>query len=994
MKKFFSNTLLMLALAGPAMTAQAIEPPVTPAGAPEDGGQYLLVNANRPDGYMSRTSWDGALYFLGVSDSHYDQYAFTAQKNDDGSWSFYYAKDDTRNYLAIYNSGGNLNTNTTELATWQLEEGDIEGFYKLRAMDGHANGISGYHLHLNAFNQYFVINEVVNGQPYYPDYAGGAVSVDFDEENYDPDKYYWKGGDATVMYVLDETGRAQMIDHTSENWAFISVEDLPTHVALYGAYFALQQLADEIDNDDYTAGLKATLDAATNLYQSPSSNPEDITAMIAAKRTFRSVIEEAKALEEPDATLTAAIKKAMEDFDSKVETDEVEAAIETLRDAINAFLQGGGDLTSMGQNMSFEDLTVQGGMQTSGVADAPVGWEVFVAGKQVVTADDVRGAGISAWHGANNDCEGDPKEGEMGFGLWTSGVPQYEISQQITGLENGTYIVRAGLMVGANGNGSRRTTQRLFGNHNVTYFAAETDYDLSLLDASEVPAFAALEEPVTDRLLQEMEVRAYVYDGTLRFGVRTDGNYRAAQRSSSNSAGGDGWFKVDNFRIEKVGYDGEDAANVANHYINIFQNFSGEYMQASLQHEVMAIVDKYSQVSAETPASEINTIITTLCDKLEVVKASIAAYQRFMAAIEEAYLKYEELGDQYTGKAAYLELIEDCEGDLDEGRLDEAGIDASIAALNQAYADVLKTGIQVGEYAAIIINPSFEDLSAQGGNNSDGVVNPPAGWTLSLNGQPCATSADYGKAGASLGWCAINSGDAIDEVDEQGEPWSVQYTDGTHVFGIWAANVPEVELSQTFKGLPKGVYILSCDMVVQYNWGGHCVTTQRIFANDYVQMYGAEATYAERLNDTDDMIAAMALDAAHPDAQYKHMNYAGYVNESPYGVTSCPHHMELTCVVGEDGLLTIGFRTNNVDPDGTAHKYDSAGWFKLDNFQLFYESDEVPVGIIDVQRTSAPLATTSYYNVDGRRVSQPARGITIVKRTMTDGSVSASKVLR
>ncbi|MBP3830011.1 MAG: hypothetical protein ILA06_06915 [Bacteroidaceae bacterium] len=994
MKKTYPKALLMLALLGLTQAAHAIERPTTPAGAPEDGGQYLLVNANRPDGYMSRASWDGALYFLGASDSHYDQYAFTAQKNEDGTWSFYYAKADTRNYLAIYESGGNLNSNTTEPATWQLEAGDIDGFYKLRAMDGHTNGISGYHLHLNAGNQFFVVNEVLNGQPYYPDYAGGAVSVDFDEENYDPDKYYWKGGDATVMYVLDETGRAQMIDHTSENWAFISVDDLPTHVALYGAYFALQQLTDQIGNDDFTAGLKATLDAATALYESSTGNAEAITAMIAAKRTFRSLIEEAKALENPDATLLAAIDKAMDDFDTKVEADDVTAATEALQAAINAFLQGSGDLTSMGQNMSFEDLTAQGGMQTSSVAGAPVGWEVYVGGKQVVTADDVRGAGISAWHGANDDCEGDPKDGTVGFGLWTSGVPQYEISQQITGLENGTYIIRAGLMVGANGNGSRRTTQRLFGNHNVTYFAAETDYDLSQLDAAEVPAFAGLEEPVTDRLLQEMEVRAYVYDGTLRFGVRTDGNFSAALRSSSNGAGGDGWFKVDNFRIEKAGYDGEDAANVANHYINIFQNFAGEYMQTTLQQEVMAIVDKYNQVDAATPASEINAIITTLSGKIDDVKASIAAYQRFMTAIEEAYLKYDELGDQYTGKSAYLQLIEDSEGQLDEGTLDEAGIDAAIAALNQAYADVLKTGIQVGDYAAIIINPSFEDLSAQGGNNSDGVVNPPAGWTLSLNGQPCATSADYGKAGASLGWCAINSGDGIDEVDEQGEPWSVQYTDGTHLFGIWAANVPEVELSQTFKGLPKGVYVLSCDMVVQYNWGGHCVTTQRIFANDYVQMYGAEATYAEHLNDTEDMTEAMALDAANPDAPYKHMNYAGYVNETAYGVTSCPHHMELTCVVGEDGLLTIGFRTNNVDPDGTAHKYDSAGWFKLDNFQLFYESDEIPTGIASLQHAAAPLANTAYYSLDGRRVSQPARGITIVKHTMSDGSVSAAKVLR
>lgn len=49
-------------------------------------------------------------------------------------------------------------------------------------------------------------------------------------------------------------------------------------------------------------------------------------------------------------------------------------------------------------------------------------------------------------------------------------MPDYEISQTISGLENGTYQITAGVMVGANGNGSRRTSQRIFGNLNSTLF--------------------------------------------------------------------------------------------------------------------------------------------------------------------------------------------------------------------------------------------------------------------------------------------------------------------------------------------------------------------------------------------------------------------------------------------------------------------------------------------------------------------------------------------
>ena len=98
-------------------------------------------------------------------------------------------------------------------------------------------------------------------------------------------------------------------------------------------------------------------------------------------------------------------------------------------------------------------------------------------------------------------------DGELAFGLWNSGVPQYEISQTISGLENGSYTISAGLMVGANGNGSRRTTQRIFGNLNSKYFASEDEYNLEVLDQSEVYSFEGLVEPVTDRELQPISVR-------------------------------------------------------------------------------------------------------------------------------------------------------------------------------------------------------------------------------------------------------------------------------------------------------------------------------------------------------------------------------------------------------------------------------------------------------------------------------------------------------
>lgn len=975
MKKFYQILGICALMAG-ANTAWAIDPPKTNAGAPKDGVKMVLVNAYNPTGYMSRTSWDGALYFDGTSIKA--ENAFTAQRNEDNTWSFVYPQSDaTVRYLGMYPGSGNLNAKDGDTPLkWTVEAGSIEGYYGLRAGEGNSDASQGLLLHLNAGGQYFVISEPVNGGGWYPDYAGGAVPAT---------------GDSEYEYEVDENGRALMADHASENWQFLPLDDYLNYYSAWSAYAAIKNLEENyLDMDEYSAGFQATYDAVVAIYTSKDFNadgdPQLIGEMISKKIAFYQAIVDAENLDY-DATLGLAITNAKESFTTITSVEELEAAIATLNKAVVAFQEGTGDLTAMGKNMSFEDLTSQNGEQTSSVAAPPVGWNVYINGVQVTTADEVRAQGVSAWHGINNDCDGDVKDGNYGFGLWTSGVPDYEISQTLEGLENGTYEITAGLMVGANGNGSRRTTQRIFGNLNVTYFASEGEYDTEKLTMKEVPAYQGNYELTTDRTLQLMNVRAYVYDGTLTFGLRTDGDYKAALRETSNGAGGDGWFKIDNFRIQKLGYVGEDAANVANHYLGVYSDIQNANMEASLKKEIRAITQTYSSVSASTPADEINNIIKTLTTRLDDVIACVNAYQRLREAIDEAYEKAQEY-QFYSGYDDFINLIDEADEAEVEGTLDVAGVENMLKQLQEAETACAASGIAVGDYISIIKNPSFEDLSAQGGNSSDGVQNAPNGWDLFVDGVKV-------ERAPISGWCAINRGDNINDSDENGTEWTTQYTDGEFLWGMWTANVPSVQLSQSFTGIPAGTYTLSCDMVVQYNWGGHCVTTQRIFANEFIQMYGAEETYAAGLNDTEDMILAKQLDANIPADGLRHMNYAGWLNESSYGTTSCPHAMSLTFGVDNSGELTIGFRTNNVDPfTGEAHPYDSAGWFKLDNFKLFYNSTDIPTAIQGIQNAPTELTGRQYFTADGRQISQPANGITIVKNIMSDGSVKVTKIMK
>ena len=976
MKKLY-KLLSVCALCAGANTAWAIDPPKTNAGGPKDGEKMVLVNAYNPTGYMNRTGWDGALYFEGNSIN--PQNAFTCVKNEDNTWSFVYPQEDeTFHYLGMFAGSGNLNAKAWDVPIkWTVEPGSIEGWYGLRAGEENSAAAQGLLLHLNAGGQYFVISEPVNGGGWYPDYAGGAVPAT---------------GDSDSEWEEDDNGRALFQDHTSENWQFVKYDDVLNYYSAWTAYSAIKNLEDNyLGLDDYSTGFQATYDAVLAIYTSNDFNadgdPQLIAELISKKILFYQTIVSAEELENPDASLNLAITHAKESFATITSAEEIDAAINTLSQAVIAFQQGTGDLTAMGKNMSFEDLTSQNGEQTSSVAGAPVGWNVYINGVQVTTASEVRAQGVGAWHGINNDCDGEPKDGNYGFGLWNSGIPEYEISQTLEGLENGTYEITAGLMVGANGSGSRRTTQRIFGNLNATYFASEGEYDLERLDKKEVPAFQGNYEETTDRTLQPMYVRAYVYDGTLTFGLRTNADIKAALRETSNGAGGDGWFKIDNFRIQKVGYDGDDAAAIANHYLNVYTDLQNENMEANLKKEIRAITNTYTTVTASTPASEINNIIVVLTTRLDDVIACVEAYKKLRTAIDDAYntaMDYQF----YSGYEDYLDVIDEADEAEMEGTLDLAGVETMLQRIKDAESACAASGIAVGDYVHIIKNPSFEDLSAQGGNPSDGVEKVPTGWDLFVNGEKV-------ERAPISGWCAINRGDNLDEFDEFGQEWTSQYTDGEFLWGMWTGNVPEVQLSQSFTGIPSGTYTLSCDMVVQYNWGGHCVTTQRIFANDYIQMYGAEETYAAELNDTEDMTLAKQLDLDIPAEGLHHMNYAGYLNEAQGLITSCPHHMSLTFGVDQSGQLTIGFRTNNVDPfTGEAHMYDSAGWFKLDNFKLFYESEDIPTRIDGIVNTGTQLTRQQFYSADGRQLSQPQKGINIVKNIMSDGSVKTTKVLK
>ncbi len=1000
MKNFTLKRLCLLCVAsltGMAMFAE-IQPPQLKLETLTSGEKYVLFNKATPNGYMSRTSWDGALYFLSANDSHYADYQVEAVKNEDGTWMFKHDNivpslvDGTdsiasTNYMCVPSGTANVNMKDYE-AMWTVVEGDYEGYYKLIAGDYNNTSSIGLHMHLNAGQQYWVIS--YPGAGWYPDFE-----VLYDEEG---NAIY----DETLTYI-------QMADSTSLNWAFVKAENVAAYSSFATAYELINNFeVSYLEIEGYTAGFQLTATAIEEMYKNVELTDSVIgliKSMIDAKVALYNEIDAAKLLAEEggSADLTAAIEAAMTVFNAENDVEKLGAAKLAIIDAMAQHNQGLGDYTSLGINMSFEDLSAQGGGMTSNIAAPPVGWTLILGGDTVTTIAEIQAHGVANWCGVNDDCAGETKDGNYGFGIWTSGFPTVQLSQTIEGIENGTYIVSAAMMVGANGNGSRRTTQRLFGNLNSTYFGAEYEYDLSLLDNSEVYTFAELVEPVTDRDMQPMEVRAYVYDGKLTFGLRTDGNVAAALRSSSNSAGGDGWFKVDNFRIQKVGYEANDALAVLAHYVNTMTAFFDQdgMMATEIYELVESKIEDLGNYTEANTQEEINAAIFEAKDLLAKMDASVKLYALLGAALDEAMTNLDIYVDM-PGVGLYSDVIMEVTEKYELGEYADNEVLAAIALLEQALEDCKKSEILPGKDITYILkNPSFEDQSTQPGGDTGGVADAPKGWTVILNGDTCRTSNDMNVHGAN-GWCGINSGDAISVTLEDGTVVERQPTEGDKLWGIWSETIPEVEISQTLTGLPMGTYIMTADVMVQNNWAGDNITTQRVFANEYIQMFSTEI--AHELNLPADAQDAAQRDIDFPEASIPFLTYAGYTCETDDRTTDLLHTMTVKFAVGEDGIAHIGFRTNDVntggysrevgDTDENGENTRGQGWFKLDNFTLYYESEEMPTAIkcIDVE-SNATVSASEYYTIGGLQTTGMQRGINIVKQVMSDGSIKVIKVL-
>ena len=244
-----------------------------------------------------------------------------------------------------------------------------------------------------------------------------------------------------------------------------------------------------------------------------------------------------------------------------------------------------------------------------------------------------------------------------------------------------------------------------------------------------------------------------------------------------------------------------------------------------------------------------------------------------------------------------------------------AAIDAIRAAIEESVS-----GYEEGVPATYgIINPSFENLSAQNDTPTSGLATSPVpfGWTLTRNGTIVNNP--------SWQWCSINTDGGV-------------YKDGNYIWGVfnYGAEYGNIEMSQTLKGLQNGTWRLTAQLMNNHLEDGNLA---RIFANNSSMLAGNKSDYSSL-------------------PQGETCTFSGKWSTADNDMS------QLMTVETEvtDGTMKFGARAN--------------GFFKIDNFRLTFLGSADAINATSLQ-SSHNLYSAIYDLAGCRLASLPQKGIYI-----------------
>lgn len=596
--------------------------------------------------------------------------------------------------------------------------------------------------------------------------------------------------------------------------------------------------------------------------------------------------------------------------------------------------------------------------------------------------------GTTGWTGAQavssdfQNCEAYQKTFDMYQDLDNLPNGVYEVSAQAmarmtwneataTAHENGSEVINAELY--ANGLGAKFASPFSYGASSK----ADNEYEYTKPDGTVVyipnsmKGFQAACAESEDAY--KTTVKVLVTDGKLRIGVR---------ETTRPSSAGD-WAIWDNFQAT---YIGDDQAAIDQVSGPVIEQATALYDSKMSADSLQALKAAVEAVQTAGSAATINALSAAI----EAAKTSIAAYEPFGTAIDNAQARYDayeaEVKTSDEAKAIFNAAKATAEGQYNNGTVADADVTAAIQALNAGVTqyvinDAVKTATKdkPADISKVIVNNDFATMDKTGWDVKDG----------------------------NFGFQASNKVEA-------GEFYNCSFN-----------------LQQEIVGLPAGIYYLKARAF--YRNGNNATayvdedeTTKKYETNESAFAYfstsadvtsevtGEDGKKSTVINE-DVAKAALAPIASATVATVNFNEYLSLGNQD-----GCVKYVENE----DDENLNLWIPNNMVtaqaffkseqvgeafDTKPIEIKYDGKGnffigavkvdkisndWTIIKNFTLQYAGKDSSTGINQItDKATGNVIGTRIFNAAGVQTGKLQKGINIVETTLSDGSKKVSKII-
>lgn len=419
-------------------------------------------------------------------------------------------------------------------------------------------------------------------------------------------------------------------------------------------------------------------------------------------------------------------------------------------------------------------------------------------------------------------------------------------------------------------------------------------------------------------------------DGILNIGI-----YKVEPHTSS-------YALFDNFRLEYEGYDPDIIASILNEALDKATPYVADdaKLQNAVKKELIEQVEKTtSEISAALPAKELVANLMPLNTLIEKAAESVKEYETMSSVatdLNAAITAYKETATEaaLAGATSLYDEIENAyaaaEVSADEIKQYKQSATEYESMLRIPNTYEAATEQNPIDFTSVIVNPNYD---------SDATT----GWTCK-NGNP-----GYGSSA--------------------GEFFNTKF-----------------DYSQTLYGLPAGSYKLSLQAF--YRFGGYeAAANARTDGNE-------KSLVTLFANDASIEVASIFTEATMESGSgFTTNTVCGYVPNSMSDARSCfdsstdrlVYLNELSFTVGAGDYATVIGLIKSV-----AEVND---WCLFDNWQLTYYGASGSTDGVKSVNTSATALSTEYYTANGIRTATPQKGVNIVKRQYSDGSVKTMKVV-